>query len=247
MGIRVGNWAGLDGTLVGRGTGQVCHGVWVSRWLGGEPGGSVAVWVSSWLGGESGGSATGFGCRVGHNDPPLLDDALSVGKKVGMRREEYRCRKATRSHRHDYDRPGTYFVTICTFNREPILGAISDDVLELNQLGRIVEGCWQQLPLRFRYVSLDAFVIMPNHVHGVIVLTDDVAPTSSLQTVVGAFKSDAARRVNNVRSGRGVPVWQRSFHDQIIRDDLHFERVRAYIRSNPSNWQYDEENPLINK
>jgi REP element-mobilizing transposase RayT len=118
--------------------------------------------------------------------------------------------------------------------------------MHLSQSGRIVERCWQQLQQRFRPVSLDGFVVMPNHVHGIIVLHKDES-LPSLSTVVGAFKTDASRRINSARGVYGVPVWQRSFHDQIIRDDHHLDTVRAYINANPTNWPYDEENPLASK
>jgi REP element-mobilizing transposase RayT len=156
---------------------------------------------------------------------------------------DYRYRRATRSRLHDYSRPGAYVVTVCTFDREVIFGTIVDGLMNMNRSGRIVERCWQQLPRRFGSVSLDAFVVMPNHVHGIIVLNsiDESLPT--LHKVVGAFKASAARRINNDRGVNGVPVWQRSFHDQIIRDDQHLDNVRAYINANPTCWLYDEENP----
>ena len=127
-----------------------------------------------------------------------------------------------------------------------MLGVVSDGTMYLDQSGRIVEACWQQLTQRFRSVSLDAFVVMPNHVHGIIVLNGDASPVPSLPAVVGAFKSDTARRINNIRGVRGIPVWQRSFHDQIIRDDRHLDDVRAYITANPANWPHDEEHPHAN-
>ncbi|MDQ3548218.1 MAG: transposase, partial [Chloroflexota bacterium] len=100
----------------------------------------------------------------------------------------------------------------------------------LDESGRIVETCWWQLPQRFQAVTLDAFIVMPNHIHGIIVLSGgDPYRMPALHSVVGAFKADAARRINNVHGVHGVPVWQRSFHDQIIRDDQHRENVRRYI------------------
>ncbi|MGH9173196.1 MAG: transposase [Vicinamibacterales bacterium] len=101
------------------------------------------------------------------------------------------------------------------------------------------------MPQRFRTIELDAFVLMPNHLHGVIVIGDGhPTPTPSLHEIVGAFKSDATRRINRVTGAPGVTVWQRSFHDQIIRDARHLANVREYIARNPANWHADEENPI---
>ena len=161
-----------------------------------------------------------------------------------MARYERPYRRATRSRQHDYDRPGRYFVTICAYDRDPIFGEIVEGVMTLSHAGQVVETCWYRLPHRFRAVELDEFVVMPNHVHGIITLTENgPGPSPALHDVVGAFKTDAARRINALRGAPGVPVWQRSFHDQVVRDAQHVANVRAYILTNPANWPFDEDNP----
>jgi REP element-mobilizing transposase RayT len=117
----------------------------------------------------------------------------------------------------------------------------------LNHLGRIVEASWLHLPRHYPRVLLDAFVVMPNHIHGIVILDELLDPSirkpPGLSQVIGSLKTDSAKRINNVRSSRGVAVWQRSFHDQIIRNEQHLDNVRAYITNNPARWHDDAENP----
>jgi REP element-mobilizing transposase RayT len=94
----------------------------------------------------------------------------------------------------------------------------------------------------YPHVALDAYVIMPNHMHGIIVLTREV-PGVGLSDVVRVFKSDAALRINRLRNARGTAVWQRSFYDHVIRnDDIDLERIRWYILNNPAQWADDKLN-----
>ncbi|MEJ2352970.1 MAG: transposase [Anaerolineales bacterium] len=97
---------------------------------------------------------------------------------------------------------------------------------------------------------LDAMVIMPNHLHGVIVLTEDdeaAKPRQGLPEIVRAFKSYSARRINALRRTPGLPVWQRSYYEHILRDEEDWERIRGYIYINPQEWDRDLENPLVGR
>ena len=155
-----------------------------------------------------------------------------------------RGRVSPRAGWHDYTQPGWYFVTVCTQRREPIFGAVDGGDLVLNQCGQVVAGCWQRLPELYPRVRLDAWVLMPNHLHGIIRLLPSAAPVPpGLSGGVGAFKSESARHVNRLRGTRGVPVWQRSFHDEMIRDGAHLSNIRVYIAANPANWHADEHHP----
>lgn len=149
-----------------------------------------------------------------------------------------RIRKSTRLTEYDYSQPGAYFITINTYLREPLFGAIVDGFMVLYDAGRIVEKTWNDLPKHYPDIRLDMFVIMPNHVHGIISLLDQ---NVSLTEIVRAFKSFSARRINLVRRTSGIPVWQRGFHDHIIRDEVEFQRIADYIETNPSNWQKDQD------
>jgi putative transposase len=160
-------------------------------------------------------------------------------------------RKPTRMAGRDYSRPGWYFVTICTHYHAPIFGDIHDGVLEPNAAGSMVEREWQALGTRWPRVRLDAWVVMPNHLHGIIGLRpepDEQTASISLSAIIGAFKSLTtnafARGVDELGwepfEGR---LWQRSFHDDIIRSREHLASARAYIASNPERWDEDEYAP----
>jgi REP element-mobilizing transposase RayT len=129
-------------------------------------------------------------------------------------------------------------------------------VVNLSPLGEIVDSAWTDLPCRFPQCETDAFVIMPNHVHGILVLVaadpvegaDEEAaarfggPTALLSTVVGALKSGATRRINEMRCVEGADVWQRGFFERIIRSERMLNALREYIERNPANWDRDSEN-----
>ena len=167
-------------------------------------------------------------------------------------------RRSIRLRHYEYSRPGAYFVTICTDQRECLFGHISDGKIVLNDTGRSVRYVWENLPSRFPSIALDSFVIMPNHIHGIIEIVGAAlalppnpavhkkgaasgAPT--LGDVIRAFKSISAIRVNHLLSRYGQPLWQRNYYEHIIRNEEELNRIREYIQNNPLNWEMDEENP----
>jgi REP element-mobilizing transposase RayT len=158
-------------------------------------------------------------------------------------------RKSPRLRGYDYAAPNWFFVTICVAGRRPILGSIVGTDMKLSEFGRIVERTWLNLPRFYANVSLENFVVMPNHVHGIVVI-GEVRPTPelaqprrhSLSEVVRGFKSMSAREVNRgAREPRAL--WQRGYYDHIIRDDADLTRIREYIDNNPVAWANDPENP----
>jgi REP element-mobilizing transposase RayT len=164
-------------------------------------------------------------------------------------------RRSIRLKGFDYGTPGAYFVTICAHNRACVFGEVVDDVVRLNDPGNIVAASWADLPTHYPHVRLDAFVVMPNHVHGILLLTEGggvgagfkPAPTRTnrhpLSEVVRGFKSFSARRVNGIRNTPGAPVWQRNYYENIIRSQSSLDRIRRYIIGNPAEWSFDPENP----
>jgi putative transposase len=145
-------------------------------------------------------------------------------------------RRSLRLPDFDYSSDGLYFVTICSRDRACLFGSVVDDAVRLSRLGRIVEDEWRGMPLRWRSsVVLDEFVVMPNHLHGIVWLTR-AGHAPPLQTVIGSFKSGVSR-------GAGRPVWQRSFHDRVIRNEGELDAYRDYVAANPVNWALDRENP----
>jgi putative transposase len=134
----------------------------------------------------------------------------------------------------------------------------------LSEVGRIVDEEWRRAPLIRPYVNLDAFVIMPNHLHGVIIITDAavgarrrLAPTNdvdsprqfgsppphAVSSLIGSYKSAATRRVNRFRGSPGAPLWQRNYYEHIIRGDEELQRIRYYIECNPTQWEADRYYP----
>jgi REP element-mobilizing transposase RayT len=161
-------------------------------------------------------------------------------------------RKVIRLQGYDYSQAGEYFVTICTKDREHIFGKIEEGRMLLNGFGEIVAWCWNDLPSHYPNVEMDEFVIMPDHVHGIIVITepDPVREGSEpsltrrhpLSEIVRSFKTFSARRINECRGTPGLSVWQRNYFEHIIRDERALERIREYIISNPERWFGDENN-----
>ena len=177
-----------------------------------------------------------------------------------------------RHHRHsirlkgyDYSLSGAYFITICVNHGQCELGAINDAEICLSSYGQIAAVTWEGLPEHYLHIELDAFVVMPNHVHGIIVLADTVpsttkplevgaglrpVPTSSvkrhgLPEIIRAFKSFSARRINQSKGIQGQPFWQRNYYEHIIRNERAYFAIREYILSNPVNWGADKLNPTM--
>ena len=131
---------------------------------------------------------------------------------------------------YDYSRVGAYFVTLCAVDRKCLFGEIVAGEMRLNQIGMLVASCWGEIPKHYPNVTLDEFVVMPNHLHGILLLGDAVdGHTRPLPVIVGSFKSAVSRLA-------GFPVWQRSYWDRIIRSEAELNQARRYTRENPSRW-----------
>jgi putative transposase len=173
-------------------------------------------------------------------------------------------RRSIRLKDYDYSTEGGYFVTIDTFNRDCIFGKIADETMSLNESGKIVNECWHAIPNHFPHVELDEFVIMPDHVHGIIIIVGERysvgarhavplhnnipqreqfgKPTrGTLPTIIRSFKSAATKRINEIRNSQAEPVWQRNYYEHIIRNEEELIRIREYIYNNPARWRRDEE------
>jgi putative transposase len=164
-------------------------------------------------------------------------------------------RRSIRLKGFDYTQAGEYFLTLCTHERGYLFGSIENEVVKLSDSGMIVKAEWLRTAQLRSDVELDEFIIMPNHMHAIIALCRGAsrrAPTregfgkpvaGSLPTIVRLFKSSSARRINELRRTPGAPVWQRNYYEHVIRDQKELERIRDYIRLNPTRWPADEENP----
>ena len=158
-------------------------------------------------------------------------------------------RTSPRIPNYDYATPGIYFVTVCATAGHLRFGSVNNGEIRLNETGKVVAQCWEDIPAHFKTVELGSYVVMPNHLHGLITLTDALDGSSqdsarpSLNTVIGSFKSAATRRVNVIRNTPGAKLWQRTYYDHAIRTESGLERIREYIASNPARWELDDENP----
>jgi REP element-mobilizing transposase RayT len=149
-----------------------------------------------------------------------------------------RRRDSLRLASYDYALPGAYFFTACIAGRACLLGSVVDDRMVLNAFGDAVRRCWDELPHHVPGTGLDAFVVMPNHVHGII-LHD---PPLHLGIAIGLFKSASGRMFNEVRRTPGERVWQRGYFEHVIRNDAELTDLRRYVTENPLRWALDREN-----
>ena len=126
-----------------------------------------------------------------------------------------------------------------------MFGEIVHRKMELNIYGRIVSARWHNLPRYHAYVDVSAFIVMPNHAHGIMVIRADSteqAKRHSIPEIVRGFKTFSSRRINEVRGMPGTPVWQRNYWEHVIRDQDSFNRIHDYILTNPLRWHLDREN-----
>ena len=175
-------------------------------------------------------------------------------------------RRSIRLKGWDYAGAGAYFVTICTHRRENLFGEIVAGEMRLNDCGRVAQWYWEALPGRVPGLQLDAYVVMPNHLHGLLVLgkgeasagqvpdhfrprAADASPLrprgterGSLGAIIQNYKSITTRRLNTVAGTPGAPVWQRNYYEHIVRDARALNAIRAYIRNNPFKWALDRDN-----
>lgn len=165
-------------------------------------------------------------------------------------------RRSIRLRDYDYSRAGAFFVTICAFQRKDLFGDVMDGALQLNEMGKAAQECWNDIPGHFPDIELDEFVVMPNHLHGIVVTNRRCTAcrarvdesfgqpvAGSLATIIRSFKSAATKRINTLRDIPGAPVWQRNYYERIIRDDRELDGIRQYIIDNPSRWEEDENHP----
>ncbi|NER50470.1 MAG: transposase [Symploca sp. SIO1A3] len=151
-------------------------------------------------------------------------------------------RRSIRLKGYDYTQAGAYFVTICTWQHQCLLGEVVDGEMQLNDYGKIAQFHWHNLLQHHQHLELDEFMIMPNHLHGILILTEDNTGKKrhGLSEIIRGFKTFAARRINKIRHLAGVSVWQRGYYEHIIRHERALMAIRQYIANNPLSWEKDE-------
>jgi len=180
-------------------------------------------------------------------------------------RNKYRA-ATTRLYGYDYTRNGAYFVTICSkkhicyfgdivvvetglrpvstnsINNFSVENGNNSLNIKLSEVGKIVNECWFDLPNHYSNFILDEFIIMPNHIHGIILIQNYTGKKQihGLSEFVRAFKSFSSRKIHNFQKTTLSEIWQSRFYDHIIRSENELNRIREYIKANPRNWLNDE-------
>lgn len=173
------------------------------------------------------------------------------------RNEKYRS-TSLRAPWWDYGADGAYFITICTKDRNHFFGEILDGKMQLSPTGILADVFWHEISHHAKNVELGAFVVMPNHIHGILILNGDrrfVVGTghalslqfaeqrfqnpgkNTVSSIIGGYKSAVTKHANRLGLPNG---WQTRFHDHIIRNDDEYQRITYYIENNPANWKEDK-------
>jgi REP element-mobilizing transposase RayT len=200
--------------------------------------------------------------RAGYCDGASLRMFLLFGWKIPpMTDRKLPQRKSPRLRNYDYSLAGAYFVTICAHQRAFLFGTIQSDEMRLNPLGEIAASCWLALPDHFPHLELDAWVIMPNHMHGILVIWDQddlhdgggldgdewgeeasgraVARPYTLGMIINAYKGAVTHRVREHHEDAPFKIWQGRYHDHIIRNERGLNTIRDYVQTNPLRWTQD--------
>jgi REP element-mobilizing transposase RayT len=165
---------------------------------------------------------------------------------------------------YDYSQSGFYFITICTQDRKQIFGEIKENEMQLNKYGLIATNTWNELHQYYDNIQLDEFIVMPNHIHGIVIINDvgatlavarkylhiqknragvNPVPTLAVGNIVGAYKSMVAKQCLEIYKNEHQQMgklWQRGYYDHIIRDNESFQNIINYIKNNPMNWGKDK-------
>jgi putative transposase len=174
--------------------------------------------------------------------------------------------RSVRLRDYDHSSPGFYFVTVCAHQKRSLFGRIISARPELSRLGQIAHETWVGIPMHFAHVNLHTFVIMPNHVHGIIEIgcqagAQHAAPLQehpsvevcrhavsrrSLSAIVRSFKAATTTGARIELNCKGE-IWQRNYFDRLIRDGRELSDASRYIAENPMKWEWDRENPKMNQ
>ncbi len=161
-----------------------------------------------------------------------------------------KTRKPNRLREYDYSLAGWYYVTICTKNHKEYFGKIENEDMILNDIGKTTDECWRDIPKHYKETELDEYIIMPNHIHGIIIINEQKGLTnvgqrhaSALQqhvlgNMIGSFKSAVSKdaHLHDLKLFK----WQDSFYDRIIRNENELYNIRKYINQNPLKWDLEK-------
>jgi putative transposase len=179
-------------------------------------------------------------------------------------------RRSIRLKGYDYSQPGWYFITLCTNNREKLLGEVIDGNIKLNELGKIAEDEWLKTAEIRKNIIIDQYIIMPNHLHGIIGIVEVESrsvransyspqlvpqstkpkresqpsgfqsPSKTIGAIIRGYKGAVTKKINILLDTPGASVWQRNYFERVIRNEPELNRIRKYIIENPAKWQNDK-------
>jgi putative transposase len=172
---------------------------------------------------------------------------ILIERQTRMAEDTIHHRRSTRIIGYDYRQAGAYFVTICSFQRQPIFGKLVDEEVRLSPIGQFVKDHWLAIPANNSYIDLDLFVVMPNHIHGILWIHKDQCSSDntyvrgkdyrrnsgSLGRIIGSFKGACTRRVQQAFPLSKIDLWQRNYYEHIVRNDADLQRIKEYILHNP--------------
>ena len=157
-------------------------------------------------------------------------------------------RRSIRLRGYDYTQEGAYYITLCTQNRARLFGTVRDGRMVLSEAGKIVEREWLRTLLVRPNVDLDAFVVMPDHLHAILLILRQVSgehpsepgvlrsASQSLGAIVRGFKAAVTQQLRVARDDQALVVWQRNYYEHIVRGEADLARIRRYIEANPARW-----------
>lgn len=177
-------------------------------------------------------------------------------------------RRSIRLENYDYTQAGAYYITLCSHHFHHLFGTITQGEMQLNNLGQIIQNEWLNTAIMRPTIELGAFIIMPNHLHGILVIIEnddkgtgseegknelmslpdrDIHRTEqygkpisgSIPTIIRSFKATVTKQINILRGTPGIPIWQRNYWERVIRDEIENQKFSAYIQNNPAKWESD--------
>jgi putative transposase len=181
-----------------------------------------------------------------------------------------RRRNSLRLPEYDYAQQGLYYVTTVALERRTLFGIIDKGRMDANSVGRLVTESLLEVPKRFPNARIESYVLMPNHIHILLQVHGDECPIPVTQAaieethdcrlvgagsprprpalgqIVGFFKYLSTKRANETWGTAGFHLWQRGYHERVVRDEWERDRIREYIATNPLRWELDRENPARN-
>ncbi len=179
-----------------------------------------------------------------------------------MKQKKLPNRQSMRLQGYDYSSPGYYFITICTNQKEYVIGDVTKGEMQMNECGILALYYWKRIDTRYPNTILHEHIVMPNHIHGVIEIVNanpfvGAIHESPLQRninpelyrkhrrkmlipkIIGWYKMNTAKQINQIRKTPGTKIWQRGYYDHIIRNEESLFYIREYIKTNPMNWNKD--------